>query len=146
VSLFPSTTFSNFFQRLTEAPKNPEKEPTALLRAHCGAREKTVRSAGGGDIRPSYTWRKRFLVEKQEIRRFPQDSLARRMSGRNGLFSESFAARSGLTTEEAWIRELRGDPCGMDLPGAAPDRACAARRAAELPQRPWQILKPNFQG
>lgn len=86
--------FSNFFQRSAEGRKTSKKSRRLLSRAHCGAREKTVRSAGGGDIRPSYTWRKRFLVRKQLIRRFPQDSLAQWTSQRKGRFSRIFCRPS----------------------------------------------------
>ena len=69
--------FVKFFRRSAERQKNPEKEPTDLHRAHCGARAKTIWSAGGGDIRPDLTSRKRFLVDIAEITRFPQNPVAR---------------------------------------------------------------------
>lgn len=94
--------FSNFFQRSADGRKTSKKSRRLLSRAHCGAREKTVRSAGGGDIRPSHTWRKRFLVRKQLIRRFPQDSFAWWMSDRKGWLFRIFcrSAQRDQDTEE----------------------------------------------
>jgi hypothetical protein len=76
-SSFPSTAFFELFSAIRRRPKNPEKEPTDFPRAHFGAREKTIWSAGGGDIRPDLPPRKRFLVENAEITRFPQNHVAR---------------------------------------------------------------------
>jgi hypothetical protein len=52
----------------------------------------------------------------------------------------------GRFAGQTLIMELRGHPCGMDLPGASSPQKSRARRAAELPQRFWPILRPSPSG